>query len=89
MSSRRTITTTLEIEVEIEYDFTSGSPETGPSYPSGGEPAEPAELSICKVTILSPLACKTLEDVAEGWLQDEGYAEASEDEPYEGPEDEG
>lgn len=41
--------TILETNFEVTYDFNitaGGSPETGPSYSSGGEPAEPAEFDI-------------------------------------------
>jgi len=36
-----------DLIVEYEFKITAhGSPESGPSYASGGEPAEPAEFEI-------------------------------------------
>jgi len=55
--------TILETNFEVEYEFeitASGSPETGPSYSSGGEPAEPAEFEI---TILGLRIPKQPDDV--------------------------
>ena len=45
----RTMIDLLGTTFEVDYDFeitASGSPETGPSYSSGGEPAEAAEFEI-------------------------------------------
>ena len=39
----------IEIDVKVEYDFTPGRPEQGPSYSSGGEPAEPPEIEVVNV----------------------------------------
>ena len=37
----------LDVVVYVDdYSYTPGCPETGPSYSSGGEPAEPAEVEI-------------------------------------------
>jgi len=41
-----------DIPIYIEYNFTPGSPEQGPSYSSGGQPADPAEIEITKIVIL-------------------------------------
>ncbi len=39
-----------DICVLVDYTVTSwGAPETGPSYASGGEPAEPPEFEIDKI----------------------------------------
>lgn len=35
-----------EIEVEIGFGFTPVTPERGPSYASGGEPADPPEVEF-------------------------------------------
>jgi acetamidase/formamidase len=37
---------TTEISLFIVYKFIRGSPATGPSYSSGGEPADPDEVDI-------------------------------------------
>ncbi len=42
-------TYTTTIEVEIDYTFTPGTPERGPSYASGGEPAEGPEIDVQQV----------------------------------------
>lgn len=40
-----------EIPVEVEYRITyRGAPAEGPSYASGGQPAEPMEYEIIEVT---------------------------------------
>lgn len=44
-----TTITILGQNLDVEYDFNitaSGCGETGPTYSSGGEPAEPAEFEI-------------------------------------------
>lgn len=39
-------------EIFVEYTVTSwGAPESGPSYASGGEPAEPPEIEIDKIWV--------------------------------------
>jgi hypothetical protein len=37
-------TPTAEMEVEVSYTVTWGAPEQGPSYASGGQPADPDEI---------------------------------------------
>jgi len=44
----------IELIALIEYTVTPGSPERGPSYASGGEPAEAAEIEIWEVEIELP-----------------------------------
>lgn len=51
MSRKLTHETTFQIGetsvlLKVEFSFTPGSPATGPSYASGGEPACPAEVDI-------------------------------------------
>lgn len=42
----------VEVAAEIDYRVTSwGAPASGPSYSSGGEPAEPPEFEIDKITV--------------------------------------
>lgn len=40
-----------EIEVDIVYTYSRGRPARGPSYASGGEPAEPAALECQQAEI--------------------------------------
>lgn len=65
-----------EIEVEVHYTITPGWPATGPSYASGGEPAEPAEIIITHGHIVSepdsPVAPTWLLDIIEN--SEEAYA---------------
>lgn len=37
---------TTEVSFLISYNFIKGAPETGPSYSSGGEPADPDEVDV-------------------------------------------
>ena len=39
-----------EVELRITYNFTPGAPEQGPTYSSGGQPADPDEIDFlsCK-----------------------------------------
>ena len=34
----------VEVEADLEFTFQPGEPEQGPSYASGGQPAEPAHV---------------------------------------------
>lgn len=40
---------TWEGEVEVEFEYTPGSPGTGPSYACGGTPPDPAELEVLRI----------------------------------------
>jgi len=40
-----------EIDVELSYSFSPGSPARGPSYSSGGEPADTPEVEIWKIRL--------------------------------------
>jgi hypothetical protein len=42
-----------EVLVDVRYFYTPGSPEQGPSYASGGQPAEPPDIEIENVTVNS------------------------------------
>lgn len=44
-----------ETEVTVEYTISPYIPATGPSYSSGGEPAEGGEVEIVGVTVTNPL----------------------------------
>jgi hypothetical protein len=39
-----------ETEVVVEYTYHPGRPEQGPTYDCGGQPAEPPEVEIVRVT---------------------------------------
>lgn len=41
-----------EIEVDVQYTVTPGRPATPPSYASGGDPPEPAEIDLQSVTVV-------------------------------------
>lgn len=41
----------IELEAEIEGTITTGSPASGPSYASGGEPADPDEVDITAIGV--------------------------------------
>lgn len=87
MTSKHTMTALCpfgldHIEVEIGFTFLKGSPAQGPSYSSGGEPADPDEVELVYVKATG----NTLDDVmrcildrwAEDYLADEGFSEACE-----------
>jgi hypothetical protein len=62
--------TILDTNLEVEYDFkitAHGCPERGPSYSSGGEPAEPAEFEL-EVLGIETVAGMDLE--LPKWLKD-------------------
>jgi len=40
-----------EGDIEVTYTITPGRPATGPSYASGGEPAEPPEVELIEVKV--------------------------------------
>ncbi len=64
-------------EIEIEFNFVPGSPEVGPSYSSGGEPATPDEIEAIKVTVIDGdgigMTDEQWLDRAQSWLDDDGY----------------
>ena len=68
--------------LDIQFTYTPGSPARGPSYSSGGEPADPAEVEIISAKIFKPDGLGTPDDAtvmdwANGWLDtDAGYNEA-------------
>ena len=70
------------IEVEIGFTFLKGAPAQGPSYSSGGQPADPDEVAL----VYAKAVENTLDDLmncalskwAEDYLADEGFNEALE-----------
>ncbi len=70
------------IEVEIAFTFRKGAPEQGPSYASGGQPADPDEVELIYVKpikhTLDDLMSCMLSRWAEDYLADEGFSEALE-----------
>lgn len=69
-----------EAEYEVVYKVTWGSPEQGPSYSSGGQPADPDEVEFVSITPRAGDrgAQDELENWASDWLQDAGYDDAIE-----------
>lgn len=73
-----------EIEVEITFTFLRGAPERGPSYASGGQPADPDEIELVSAVPVRDgkyYSAGThhlvwLEDAAGYWLDSDGRAEA-------------
>lgn len=66
--------------LDIEFEYQAGRPATGPTFWSGGEPAEGAELDLIHVTLidgdgLDPTDAQ-LAEWAEDWLNDGGYDRA-------------
>lgn len=69
------------IQVEITYTFLKGAPEQGPSYASGGQPADPDEIEFVSVHYANSIndeMAKLLEAWAVEYLADEGFADAIE-----------
>lgn len=69
----------IELVALIEYTCTPGSPECGPSYASGGEPAEAPEIDFVEVEIeaLNKTTGKNVRYAAPQWLFD--YVTENED----------
>lgn len=73
-----------EVELEITYTFLPGAPEQGPSYASGGQPADPDEIEFVSARNIhgepygafADLEQDHLNDVARDWLDDKGFEEA-------------
>ena len=80
-----------EVEVEITFEFRKGAPAQGPSYASGGQPADPDEIEFisAKANVLSgdafdDLRQAALNEWARGWIESgendaEIYAEVEAD----------
>lgn len=75
-----------DVEVEITFTFLRGAPERGPTYASGGQPADPDDVGLVSVRTINPnlMLCAdpaqqpALDKWAADWLQGEGFAEAIE-----------
>ena len=69
-----------EIEVEITYTYIAGRPARGPSYASGGEPADPPEIEFVSATVTGSTLGKALQDKlndwAEAWVTGVGWDDA-------------
>lgn len=74
-----------EIEVEIAFTYLKGAPEQGPSYASGGQPADPDEIDLVSATptqdgkyyAAGAENLEWLHDFARAWLETEdGVSEA-------------
>ena len=74
---------TVYPKLEITYRFSKGSPATGPSYESGGEPADPDEIEFISAKLIDGDGTRPtqqqINEWAEEWLQsDYGYEKACE-----------
>ena len=67
-----------EIAVEITYRYTPGRPARGPSYASGGEPADPPEVEFISANskVSDDFVKLLVAEWAEEWLGDDGFDEA-------------
>ncbi len=70
------------IEVDICFTYLKGAPAQGPSYSSGGQPADPDEIELVYVkatkhTLDDSMNCM-LAKWAEEYLADDGYSAACE-----------
>jgi hypothetical protein len=73
----------VELVARIKFKYQPGEPEQGPSYASGGQPAEPAScevLGLYRLTINGD-ARKSLECPA--WLSELIIADLTDDELFE------
>lgn len=70
-----------DIEVEITFIFLKGAPAQGPSYASGGQPADPDEIEFVSIRELngSELRHPGLEEWAMRWLAEDGFNKALEE----------
>lgn len=64
-----------DIDYTITFNFVRGAPAQGPSYSSGGQPADPAEISFVSISpdagdhgVYTDIAQKWLVEWAEEWL---------------------
>lgn len=78
-----------EVEAMVTFTYLKGAPEQGPSYASGGQPADPDEIEFVSAEHccngkpapfhggFADLEQNHLDDLAEAWLEsDEGQVEA-------------
>lgn len=70
------------VQIEIEFSYVPGRPESGPSFSSGGEPADPAEVEFISARLidgdgLAP-SKEQVDEWAQDWLDDKGYDAACE-----------
>lgn len=56
----------VELEIEVTGTFRPAIPESGPSYASGGEPAEPADFEDIEITAIRHHAYRRSPDGAWG-----------------------
>lgn len=81
MSRRHTYTTTLnwggdtptaEVEVTVSYLVCWGTPEQGPSYASGGQPADPDEIDDIRLDLVEGKPRPW--NIAWGYVTDDDFA---------------
>ena len=68
-------------EIEIVFSYSPGAPEQGPSYASGGQPAEPPEVEFISAKLIEGHGIEPtqaqIDDWADDWLaSDTGYQAA-------------
>lgn len=63
-------TPTAELEVEFSYTVVWGAPEQGPTYASGGQPADPDEIDDIKVV--------SVNERPSGWSEYQSDADVAE-----------
>lgn len=59
-----------EVDVEVAYNYTPGRPARGPSYASGGEPADPPEIEFISAVLKGAKLDKALQDKLNEWAED-------------------
>lgn len=69
-----------EVDVEVTYTYLAGRPARGPSYASGGEPADPPEIEFVSAKLTGAALDKALQDRlndwAEAWVTGPGWDDA-------------
>jgi hypothetical protein len=67
---------------EIDYRYTPGAPEQGPSYASGGQPADPPEVEFLAARCIDgdglDLTQQQVDDYCADWLDGDGWESACE-----------
>lgn len=79
-----------EVEAMLTFTFLRGAPAQGPSYASGGQPADPDEVELVKAEpycngkpspyygAFADWAQSSLDACAQSWLEGDGFSEALE-----------
>jgi hypothetical protein len=69
MARSHTVTAehTFDVEIGLSGTFCPGAPEQGPSYASGGQPADPDEIADMEITSVSALLYVRNKDGVTRW----------------------